>query len=560
MEDLDVAVIGAGVAGVYAAWRLMHSGSESPVLKDLAAQRPDGRLRVAVFEYSDRIGGRLFSVRLPGVPHLPVELGGMRFLSSHRHVSTLVARFGLQYRELRVTDLEKTNMYYLRGQHFTAADWERPAFAPPYRLERSERGRSPGQLLIEVALRYRDQAEQMRDVGFWNLLLDEYSEEAYRLIREAGGYDSIVSNWSTAEAVPFLLADFDPALRYFALNDGFQALPERLAKEFQDTGGTLILRHRLHRLDLEDGRIQLTFDAGDPDQFRYRQLQKPETYYARHVILAMPRRSIEQLHPDSFLFASQQFQDDLQAVLAQPALKIFAAYRKPWWTTARGVRAGRSVTDLPMRQCYYWGTERDAPGGDPENINSILMASYNDGASVQFWAGLARHPDRYQPPLYACPPGVPIPDPVQNLAASARMVAELQDQLRELHGLSKVDDPRTAQLIPPYVTVYQDWTQEPFGGGWHFWKIGISARRVMQRMYQPIRGVPLYVCGEAWSRQQGWVEGALETTDEVLETILGLPRWLPTEQPTPQRGMALRQGEDTPHVSPEAFWNSVRNR
>jgi monoamine oxidase len=333
-----------------------------------------------------------------------------------------------------------------------------------------------------------------------------------------------------------------------------------LAKEFQDTGGTLILRHRLHRLDLEDGRLQLTFDAGDPGQFRYRQLQKPEAYHARHVILAMPRRSIEQLHPDSFLFASQQFQDDLQAILAQPALKIFAAYRKPWWTTARGVREGRSVTDLPVRQCYYWGTERNAPGGEPENINSILMASYNDGTSVQFWAGLARHPDRYQPPPYACPPGVPIPDPVQNLSASARMVAELQDQLRELHGLSKVDDPRTAEIIPPYVTVYQDWTQEPFGGGWHFWKIGIDARRVMQRMRQPIRGVPLYICGEAWSRQQGWVEGALETADEVLETILGLPRWLPAEEPKPEQVTALRRGEETLHVSPEVFWNSVRNR
>ena len=50
---------------------------------------------------------------------------------------------------------------------------------------------------------------------------------------------------------------------------------------------------------------------------------------ARHVILAMPRRSIELLHQDSFLFADAQFQDDLQTVLAQPAFKIFAAYRRP---------------------------------------------------------------------------------------------------------------------------------------------------------------------------------------------------------------------------------------
>src|SRR5262249_34743760 len=152
----------------------------------------------------------------------------------------------------------------------------------------------------------------------------------------------------------------------------------------------------------------------------------------------------------------------------------------------RGLRSGRSVTDLPVRQCYYWGTEQHAPGGEANNTNSILMASYNDSSSVEYWAGLARDTTRYDPPSFAVPPGVPIPDPVRDLSASARLVAELQNQLRELHGLGAVVDPATAQIIPPYVAVFQNWTQDPFGGGWHFWKIGVNAPQVMQRMQQPV--------------------------------------------------------------------------
>jgi monoamine oxidase len=113
------------------------------------------------------------------------------------------------------------------------------------------------------------------------------------------------------------------------------------------------------------------------------------------------------------------------------------------------------------------------------------MASYNDSSSVQFWAGLARDPARYDPPLFAVPPGVPIPDPIRERSASAAMVAELQNQLRELHGIGGVADPATAQIVPPYVTVYQDWTQEPFGGGWHFWKIGVNAKLARRSRREP---------------------------------------------------------------------------
>jgi monoamine oxidase len=239
----------------------------------------------------------------------------------------------------------------------------------------------------------------------------------------------------------------------------------------------------------------------------------------------MPRRSIEGLHPDSFIFDSEQFQKDVRAVLPQPGFKIFAAYRRPWWKEARGVSAGRSVTDLPVRQCYYWVTGAAAGKG---NSNSVLMASYNDGSSVEFWAGLMRRPERYQAPPEACPPGVPIPDDLRGALASAPLVEEMQNQLRELHGLSELTDPAAGGIVSPYVAVCQDWTQEPFGGGWHFWKIGEDAPRVRRRMQRPVDGASLYVCGEAWSSQQGWVEGALETADEVLEKQLRVPtpEWL----------------------------------
>jgi len=39
---------------------------------------------------------------------------------------------------------------------------------------------------------------------------------------------------------------------------------------------------------------------------------------------------------------------------------------------------------------------------------------------------------------------------------------------------------------------------------------------VKKRIVQPEDGVPVYICGEAYSDAQGWVEGALQTADLVL--------------------------------------------
>lgn len=545
--DLDIAVVGGGVSGVYSAWRLMQAPAAS-LPPEVRGKDAGAKLQIAVFETTSRIGGRLFSARLPGVEKIPVELGGMRFLNSHRRVCSLVERFKLEFRPLVVDDPNLANLNYLRGRRFTRRQIGDPGFEPPYLLERGERGRSPGSLLIEVALRHRDLVrvypERYRNIGFWNLLCseNELSDEAYRYVRDGGGYDTIVNNWTAAEAIPFLLADFAPDAVYYRLVNGFQSLPLTLEREFRKEGGTTYRGYRLHRIDIEgDGRFKLTFDqAGFVPGLDGRRVQKEQIVRARSVVLAMPRGAIENLHPDSAIFDSPQFSEDVRAVLAQQGYKIFAAYRRPWWWAKRGVTAGRSVTDLPVRQCYYWASQSFNSQGDVQpdgtgNGNSILMASYNDDRSVEFWSGLMRQTERYVPDPRIIPPGVALPDRLGDVGedflgakmsgvvrvAPAALVRELQSQLRELHGLASLQDPESSDVIDPYFVAVQDWSQPPYNGGWHFWRIGVNASQVSLRIQRPLEKHPLFICGEAWSRQQGWVEGALETADQVLSRYFG---------------------------------------
>jgi len=56
-EIMDIAIVGGGVSGVYSAYRLLTSDLQgAPELAELAKGRPNGRLRVGVFESSSHIG------------------------------------------------------------------------------------------------------------------------------------------------------------------------------------------------------------------------------------------------------------------------------------------------------------------------------------------------------------------------------------------------------------------------------------------------------------------------------------------------------------------------
>jgi len=67
-SSYDVAIVGAGPGGANSAYMLRDSG-----------------LDIAVFEYSDRVGGRLFTYQLPNTPDVNLEIGGMRFIEGAMH-------------------------------------------------------------------------------------------------------------------------------------------------------------------------------------------------------------------------------------------------------------------------------------------------------------------------------------------------------------------------------------------------------------------------------------------------------------------------------------------
>ena len=53
--------------------------------------------------------------------------------------------------------------------------------------------------------------------------------------------------------------------------------------------------------------------------------------------------------------------------------------------------------------------------------------------------------------------------------------------------------------------------------GAHYWKPGYDSEKISELMINPLKNV--YICGEAFSQKQAWIEGGLETSEEVVRKL-----------------------------------------
>jgi monoamine oxidase len=522
-EVLDVAIVGGGVSGVYSGWRLLTRG---------------GRRSVTVFEASDRIGGRLLSVPAPGIPNMVAELGGMRILPSVQpRIKTLIEELnkagGEQIETYPFPVDQPENISYLRGTHLRLSDFGTevqpqpgtavPGRTPvPYRLGFLERGNTPGSIVInaieqicpgitqpmteaersEITHRTSFDGKPLMEQGFWQVLVRVISGEAYQLALDAGGYQTTLTNWNAADAIPWYLSDFGVNPDYMGFKKGFQQVPLKVSRLFEAAGGRVERGAQLAGFRVTESGVELTFQDG-------------RTVRAKEIILAMPRRALELITPQSPLLQDLEVSRLIKSVTPRPLFKLFTTYADPWWLPANVVK-GRTTTDLPVRQTYYWPTDTGDPAlGGP----AMLMASYDDGVNIGFWdsfrprRGVGWRREATETALeYFENKDADAADPEWKANAAPRdMVREVQRQLGLIHGMAYVPAARNA--------AFRDWGDDPFGGGWNSWNIGVDSRQVKMDILQPVPGQPVYICGEAYSDAQGWVEGALQTADLMLEKL-----------------------------------------
>tara|TARA_R110000787_G_scaffold32138_7_gene84941 strand:+ start:1524 stop:3299 length:1776 start_codon:yes stop_codon:yes gene_type:complete len=581
-EILDVAIIGAGASGTYTAWRLANDKNQDPA-------------KVTLFDFlkidnKAHVGGRLWSTHLPGLGHTrKAEIGGMRFLTSQTIVTNIIPELGFTSVPFDVDSID--NLFNLRSKVLRTSEITDPDKIP-YNLAPLERGMSPGGLLLyavetlvpnapyltseewlDVKMNFKVNGCHLYELGFWNLLEMILSEEGYEYVYSGQGYNTIPSNWNAADAMEWILEDFAADVSYRYLKEGYQELPKKLLAQAMKKGVKFQEHSKLRKwAKRDDGIIELTFESTDKKGGEFK-------VYTKKLVIAAPKKSLELIEmpktKDMDIFYNQL----LPSVEPQPMFKFFLGYKYPWWRTL-GMSSGRTITDNPLRQIYYWGSNyqkffSEAPEktegipNDPEN--SVLMI-YLDGRDVSYWQPLFELMNIHSSMLNLHSENDFDVLKVHSKDLNSFLVdikEELSVELKELKSTNETPEEAIKELVKrskvverklhsvernqaaldnllhtisvllmrahginfipePYTFAYADWTANPFGGAYNLWKSGYKSWEVTKDIIKPVKNTEVYIVGEAYSVKQGWVEGALETAEQMLQTYFELeePVWL----------------------------------
>lgn len=184
-------------------------------------------------------------------------------------------------------------------------------------------------------------------------------------------------------------------------------------------------------------------------------------WFARRCILAIPQSALLKLLSTP----------DLECVQPAPLLRIYAQYKptkqsngmtEVWF---KGMK--RRMTDSFLRYVIPINEE-----------TGMIMVSYTDGIDTSVF-------------------------PKGEVAAKRLIQKELAAMLPDRN------------IPDPFFFKMHMWNE-----GSHYWKGGCDSSLVSDRVLQPLgKEMPVYVCGESFSKKQAWVEGALETACDVLARL-----------------------------------------
>lgn len=537
-KESDILIIGAGMSGLFAAWRLLSNDPSLSVQIVEKLHRTGGRLETTFVDIND-VNGNKVTVH--------DEEGGMRFVPQEscqmQHLWQLIKDMQQAGHQLTPVDFimgDENNRYYVRGRSFSqknVTDSNQKIWSELFALAPAEHGKNPSDILQEVVdeiIRqnkyritevpkspsewiyfrnnctfedYEGKPVIINKWGFWSMLRKYgLTQECIEMLSHVLGFMGPFQEYINAGEGLQILFDFPKPDKtpFKTLLEGFESLPSALEAEIKKMNGQIDLKVTIESLNAgANGYEVIGKELSSGDQI---------SYIAKKVILAIPKKPLKILAENSsVLSVNTQFTKAVNSVKNMELTKVGLYFKERWWHSNGKINLtnGPNFTDLPMGSVYTFSQYPSDNEKDQAYNGPAALTQYTDYIRGNFWMELQNIGEMYQTDEFPQnPPGT--------YPASKSLVFEMMNQLRLLFGLNEND------IIPmPLLSTYRVWGEGEFGYGYHQYKINVNDETdVYQNIYKPSDN--LFVCNESWSPEQGWVEGALIMSDYVMVKGFGL--------------------------------------
>lgn len=495
----EYAIIGGGIAGLYASYKLNNSDSKG------------------LFESTYRFGGRMITEHYNS---FRMEYGPSHFLTDKHHnlmelIQTLGMRTSLDRKALKASDgdVPPQKTYSILDTKLITED-ERLMYE-----DYMEKGKDPVLGLLKLALsnilghqwdfkvsltsderdkqmellkkvgRYNDRP--LWEYGFWDLICSVMSPHALEYIKSHKPfYHMIEYNLNALCHICYLLTII-PSTESNTLGhvcEGMEHIIKRLLASIEKHTH-LHPSHRLISFIDSGDRYKLTFLTP---------ANKSVIVHAKHVLFCCNLYGIRQIKG-----FPQHISGCFEKVVEIALFKVFVIIKNPPWKGNDDTIKYYNKDNVPCREIHYT-YDRNTDVGE--------MMIYGGAPSINYWK-------------YYCKNQTMQIDPEIN--NNKALLSQIEMILNRLF-------PDTDKFDIVHYSI-KDWSSAPYPAGVHFWKPNVNVVEVLESLHKfdvrghAYEGRSLHICGEAFSFAQGYIESALTSVNEALSTLTGV------SQPTTKR-------------------------
>jgi monoamine oxidase len=351
-----IIVIGAGIAGLVAAYELLRAGHD-PVL----------------LEARPRVGGRIFTLRDPFAHGLHAEVGAMRIPAAHD--LTLAYVKGFKLATIPFTMGNPKAYFHIGGVRRRIAEAKPEDLG--FELSAHERGQTYGELWAAAIKPLLDRLAK-EGPRAWNWIVEKHDHLSTREFLEASG-------WSEGAIEMFGLFANQEALMNASFLELFREEAGQFYEDmFQIVGGMdqlpcAFMPALAGRIRFGTRVVALEQDAAGV-AVHYRSAARRQAEKGDYAIVTLPFSVLRHIEANPHF--SRAKQRAIRQLHYDASAKILAQCRRRFWEQDDGIFGGGSITDLPIRNVYY-------PEQGRETGRGVLLASYTWSEDAQRWGSLS---------------------------------------------------------------------------------------------------------------------------------------------------------------------------
>jgi protoporphyrinogen oxidase len=306
--------------------------------------------------------------------------------------------------------------------------------------------------------RYKLTEQELLGNTLRSLCEDEIGIERTSILVESFGYTDEFDKVNAKNGLEIFRKNFLPNLRYYVLRDGLEQIILKLESLLKEKGVVIQLSEMItdiEKKEKEKSNKSIVLHTATFDGDN-------RIYTTNNLVLAMPRGALVKI---PFL---QNIHSLLNSVEDSSLFRIYAVFPKNSDGKVWFHNIPKTTTNLPIQQFI------------PINADSgLVMITYSDTKNAKQWQ---------------------------------------QDKINDVFKKKIMKNIRMLfpeKNIPEPIFLSSSFYAE----GTHVWKVNCDGESLQSRILQPFRDINLFICGETYSTNQGWIEGSLETSGIVVELI-----------------------------------------